>query len=132
MSLQVVQAQSVWAYVCVCVCVCLWRIWCTGYLHNNASVFLHMYELCEYSVRNKNPKYLQVIQAQSVCVHVCLAHVRVALWLRRLTSNQKIAGSDPLVVEFLFKYIFLILLFNYPTKLSRDNIFVYCNNDEWV
>ena len=42
-----------------------------GYLHNNASVFLHMYELCEYSVRNKNPKYLQVVQAQSVCVYVC-------------------------------------------------------------
>ena len=47
-----------------------------GYLHNNASVFLHMYMLCEYSVRNKS---LQVVQAQSVCVlcvcvcvHVCV------------------------------------------------------------
>ena len=26
--------------------------------------------LCEYSVRNKSPKSLQVVQAQSVCVHV--------------------------------------------------------------
>ena len=26
--------------------------------------------LCKDSVRNKNPKYLQAVQAQSVCVHV--------------------------------------------------------------
>ena len=32
--------------------------------------------LCENSERNKNPKYLQVVQAQSVCVHV---HVRVCV-----------------------------------------------------
>ena len=42
------------------------------YLHNNASEFLHMYMLCEYSVRNKNPKSLQVVQAQSLCVCVCV------------------------------------------------------------
>ena len=42
--------------------------------NNNASVFLHMYVLCEYSVRIKNPKSLQVVQAQSlfVCVCVCV------------------------------------------------------------
>ena len=32
--------------------------------------------LCENSERNKNPKYLQVVHAQSVCVHV---HVRVCV-----------------------------------------------------
>ena len=37
-----------------------------------AIVFLHMYMLCEYSVRNKNPKSLQVVQAQSVCVCICM------------------------------------------------------------
>ena len=64
--------------MCVCVCVCVQRIWCTGYLHNNASVFLHIYMLCEYSVRNKNPKSLQVVQTQSVCVCVCVCvHVCV-------------------------------------------------------
>ena len=30
-----------------------------------------MYMLCEYSVRKKSPKSLQVVQAQSVLVCVC-------------------------------------------------------------
>ena len=36
--------------------------------------------ICENSVRSKNPKYPQVVQAQSVCVHVC-ACVRVCVCL---------------------------------------------------
>ena len=35
-------------------------------------VLLHMYVLCEYSVRNKSPKSLQVVQAVCVCVRVCV------------------------------------------------------------
>ena len=56
--------------VCVCgVCVCdeygVQAIYITM-----QGVLLHMYVLCEYSVRNKSPKSLQVVQAQScVCVH---------------------------------------------------------------
>ena len=68
--LQAVQAQSVCVHVrvCVCVCVCV-----TNMVYGLfASVFLHMYELCEYSVRNKNPKSLQVVQAQFLCVCVCV------------------------------------------------------------
>ena len=60
-------------YACVCVCVCVGRIWCTGYLHNNqVCTFMHMYVLCENSdsVRNKNPKSLQVVLC--VCAHVCM------------------------------------------------------------
>ena len=53
--------------VCVCVCVCDEYGVYMGYVYNNASVFLHMYMLCEYSVRNKS---LQVVQAQCVCVCV--------------------------------------------------------------
>ena len=34
--------------------------------------------LCENSERNKNPKSLQVVQAQSVCVHVHV-HVHVCV-----------------------------------------------------
>ena len=49
--------------VCVCVCPCVCAQACTSIL-------------CENSERNKNPKYLQVVQAQSVCVHV---HVRVCV-----------------------------------------------------
>ena len=43
-----------------------------------------MYMLCEYSVRNKNPKSLQVVQAQSVCVcvSVCVyVCVRVCMYV---------------------------------------------------
>ena len=36
--------------------------------------------LCENSVRNTNPKSLQVVQAQSVCVYVCVAWVCVCVW----------------------------------------------------
>ena len=56
--------------VCVCgVCVCdeygVQAIYITM-----QGVLLHMYVLCEYSVSNKSPKSLQVVQAQScVCVH---------------------------------------------------------------
>ena len=64
--------------VCVCVCVCVGRVWCTGYLHNNqVCTFMHMYVLCENSdsVRNKNPKSLQVVLC--VCAHVFIyAYVR--------------------------------------------------------
>ena len=38
--------------------------------------------LCKVSVRNKNPKSLQVVQAQSLCVHVRVhvcAHVCVCM-----------------------------------------------------
>ena len=44
-------------YVCMHVCLhmCVHTCTCT---------------ICENSERNKNPKYLQVVQALSVCVHV--------------------------------------------------------------
>ena len=79
MSLQVVQAC-----VCAhewCVCVCVGQIWSTGYLHNNqVCTFMHMYVLCDNSdsVRNKNPKSLQVVLCVcAMCVYVFIhAHVR--------------------------------------------------------
>ena len=46
--------------VCVCVCVCVHRC-----VHSCTC------SICENSVRNKNPKSQQVVQAQSVCVCVC-------------------------------------------------------------
>ena len=67
--------------MCVCVCVCdeygVQAIYITM-----QGVLLHLYMLCEYSVRNKNPKSLQVVQAQSLCVctHVCVCvHVCVCM-----------------------------------------------------
>ena len=33
-----------------------------------------------------------------------LQHGRVAQWLRRLTSNQKIVGSSPIVVKFFIAH----------------------------
>ena len=54
-------------------CVCVGQIWPTGYLHDNqVCTFMYMYMLCENSdsVRNKNPKSLQVVLC--VCAHVCI------------------------------------------------------------
>ena len=51
--------------MCVCVHVCVHRC-----VHSCTCT------LCENSVRNKNPKSLRVVQAQSLCVSVCV-HVRV-------------------------------------------------------
>ena len=48
--------------MCVCVCVCACCV-CTC-VHSCTCT------ICDNSVRNKNPKSLQVVQAQSVCVHV--------------------------------------------------------------
>ena len=42
---------------------------------------LHMYVLCEYSVKNKSPKSLQVVQAQSVCVCVCVCVCVVCVYV---------------------------------------------------
>ena len=47
--------------MCVCVCVC---DEC-----GVRAIYITMYMLCEYSVRNKS---LQVVQALSVCVCVCV------------------------------------------------------------
>ena len=61
-------------HACVCVCVCV-----TNMVHRQVCKST----LCKNSVRNKNPKSLQVVQAQSVCLcvyaQVCTyihAHVR--------------------------------------------------------
>ena len=63
--------------MCVCVCVCGACVGRVCYLHNNqVCTFMHMYVLCENSdsVRNKNPKSLQVVLC--VCAHVFIhAHV---------------------------------------------------------
>ena len=58
------------------------RIWCTGYVHNNTSVYIHaQYVLCENSVRNKNlhvshckwykPSLCVLCVCACVCVCVC-------------------------------------------------------------
>ena len=74
----------------VCVCVCVRRVWCTGYLHNNqVCTFMHMYVLCENSdsVRNKNPKSLQVVLC--VCAHVFIhAHVRFVKTLQVVQAQS--------------------------------------------
>ena len=51
--------------------VCIWLICrlCTA-LHTKCCGAV-MYMRCEYSVRNKSPKSLQVVQAQTECVCVC-------------------------------------------------------------
>ena len=75
MSLQVVRACGV--------CVCVGRIWYTGYLHNNqVCTFMHIYVLCENSdsVRNKNPKSLQVVLCVCACVFIH-AHVYVCSFM---------------------------------------------------
>ena len=54
-------------YVCVCDEYGVQAIYITM-----PGVLLHMYVLCEYSVRNKSPKSLQVVQAVCVCVCVCV------------------------------------------------------------
>ena len=44
------------------------------HLHiNQVCTFMHLYVLCENSdsVRNKNPKSLQVVLCVCTCVHVC-------------------------------------------------------------
>ena len=59
--------------VCVHVCVCavcaqvctVHSCTCNDLIHAHATI-------CETSVRNKNPKSLQVVQAQSVCMYVCV------------------------------------------------------------
>ena len=50
---------------CVCVCVCVFMDVCVHMCVHSCT-----FTLCKESVRNKNPKYLQAVQAQSVCVHV--------------------------------------------------------------
>ena len=65
-SLQVVQAQFVCVCTFVCLCVCMCRIWCAGYVHNNASVYVHVQCTCMLCENN----------AQSVCVCV---YVRVCV-----------------------------------------------------
>ena len=69
-SLQVVQAQSVCVRVRVCVCVHV----CVCYVCVHMCVHSCTCTLCKDSVRNKNPKLLQAVQAQSVyvCAHVCV------------------------------------------------------------
>ena len=52
--------------LCECVvCVCVHR-----YVHSCTCT------ICENSVRNKNPKSQQVVQAQSVCACVCVGGVQ--------------------------------------------------------
>ena len=61
--------KCVCACACVCVCVCACVCDDNGVRANYIKMckcVLHMYMLCEYSVRNKSPKSLQVVQAQSV------------------------------------------------------------------
>ena len=76
-SLHVVHAQSVYVRVCACVCVCV----CVCDEYGVQAIYITMqvcsctctlYVLWEYSARNKNPKSLQVVQAQSLCVCVCV------------------------------------------------------------
>ena len=45
---------------------------CRLFTNNQVCTFMHMYVLCENSdsVRNKNPKSLQVVLC--VCAHVCM------------------------------------------------------------
>ena len=55
--------------VCVCVCVCdEYGVQAIYITIKCVRTFMHMYVLCENSdsVRNKNPKSLQVVQALSV------------------------------------------------------------------
>ena len=76
--------------VIVCVCACVGRVWCTGYLHNNqVCTFMHMYVLCENSdsVRNKNPKSLQVV----LCV---CAHVFIHAYLRFVKTLQVVQAQS--------------------------------------
>ena len=51
--------------VCVSVCVCVCMHVCVHMCVHSCTCML-----CKDSVRNKNPKSLQAVQAQSVCVHV--------------------------------------------------------------
>ena len=60
--------------VCVCVCVCVWDEYGVQaiYITIKCVTFMHIYMRCENSdsVRNKNPKSLQVVLC--VCAHVCM------------------------------------------------------------
>ena len=56
-----VTASGTSPVLCVCVCV-----------HAHRCVNSCTCMLCKDSVRNKNPKSLQAVQSQSVCVHVCV------------------------------------------------------------
>ena len=56
-------------YVCVCLCVCdeygvraIYITMCKCFLAHVHALWMQ----CEYSVRNKSPKSLQVVQVQSV------------------------------------------------------------------
>ena len=83
MSLQVVQALSCERVcVCVCVCVCVHRC-----IHSCTCT------ICENSVRNKNPKSLQVVQAY-VCVCVCVCVWRGRVCVCKDTVGRCVAGNN--------------------------------------
>ena len=72
------------SHLCVCVCACA-RVWCVHVCVHVVCVCVCVCMcvhsctcmICENSVRNKNPKSLQAVQAQSVCVYVCCVYMCV-------------------------------------------------------
>ena len=76
------------ACVCVCVFVCVYVcVYCDKY--GVRAIYITMQvcscTLCEYSVRNKNPKSLQVVQAQSVCVCVSCVCAQLVQFMHNYT-----------------------------------------------
>ena len=72
--------------VCVCVCVCVCARVC---VRAHRCVHSWTCTICENSVRNKNPKSLQVVQA----------HVSVCVWRGRVcvckdTVSRCVAGNN--------------------------------------
>ena len=57
--------------MCVCVCLFVTKYGVQAIYITMQGVLLHMYVLCEYSVRNKSPKSLQVVQPSLCCMCVC-------------------------------------------------------------
>ena len=108
-------------------CVCVHSCTCT---------------ICENSVRNKNSKYLQVPACVCMCVFVTnmVYGVYITMLVCSCTctrgpmvkADSDFESADWGVQIHSWSSFFLIFFNSLISKLSIDNIFVYCNNDEWV
>ena len=64
------------------------------------------YTLCENSARNKNPKSLQVVEAQSVCVCVCVcAHVCTFMHMYACLQVQVVQAQSVCVCVYVCVYV---------------------------
>ena len=99
-----VQAQFVCVCTFVCLCICMCRIWCAGYVHNNASVYVHV----QLHVCFNNAQSVCVCVYVRVCVMWAFLCVVVHVYLQ--CELKTVTYSIPAVYSSGHKKVFIMLL----------------------